>query len=452
MMRTWLVSEAPLPDGIGNLGVYALALLFGYLIGGIPFGYLIARWRGVDIFRQGSGNIGATNIGRVLGRSYGILVFLLDFAKGALPVAVAQQVAKSAGAAPHLLGVIVGMAAFVGHLFPVYLRFRGGKGVATGAGVVTVLAPLPTLGALIVWLAVVCATQYVSVASLAAALALCLLRLGLTPAPWDEQNAIVTSACLLAAVLVFVRHRANIRRLLHSNENRLKDTSTMQGLAKTIHVLAVGLWFGSAVFFSFVVALTLFGTFEAIASAPRAERPLWFPLPAEFDQDLQARQEQGIRAAGAAIGPMFAWYFLIQGACGLVAAATALRWPRLEPGVRVHRLRVLVLLAALVTVVVGWPLERKVSALRTARHEAGDALLAQTAGKALANSPAMQKGGDEVMTRAQAARTEFGRWHFYSLMLNFVTVLLVTIAMALTARLPVTAARMEQPVPSSLKT
>src|SRR5713101_761686 len=107
-----------------------LTLAASYLIGGVPFGWLVARWRGVDILRQGSGNIGATNVGRLLGRRLGILVFCLDFAKGALPVAIAYRV--TACTEPVLgadgLAVAAGLAAFLGHMFPIYLRFRGGKG------------------------------------------------------------------------------------------------------------------------------------------------------------------------------------------------------------------------------------------------------------------------------------------------------------------------------------
>src|SRR5947209_1202304 len=121
-----------------------LTLLLAYLLGAIPFGYLIARWRGLDIFRHGSGNIGATNVGRVLGRRFGVLVFLLDFGKGALPTLIANLIGRDEAGdlaetlGPNGLGVAAGLAAFLGHLFPVYLRFRGGKGVATGAGVVAV--------------------------------------------------------------------------------------------------------------------------------------------------------------------------------------------------------------------------------------------------------------------------------------------------------------------------
>src|SRR5262245_23722638 len=114
------------------LAAFCLSLASAYLIGGIPFGYLVARWRGVDIFEQGSGNIGATNVGRVLGRRFGILVFVLDFAKGAVPTAYAMFVGHVSNApaplTPDLFGVAAGLAAFLGHLFSPYLRFRGGKG------------------------------------------------------------------------------------------------------------------------------------------------------------------------------------------------------------------------------------------------------------------------------------------------------------------------------------
>src|SRR5207302_11329758 len=143
------------------------------------------------LLQQGSGNIGATNVGRVLGWRFGVLVFLFDFAKGALPALAGRLLNKPDVA--ELLGrdglpMLAGLAAFVGHLFPVYLRFRGGKGVATGAGVVTVLVPGPTLGALLAWLLVVSVSRYVSLASLAAVAALCVLRLLLTTEPFQRDN------------------------------------------------------------------------------------------------------------------------------------------------------------------------------------------------------------------------------------------------------------------------
>src|SRR5437763_2156063 len=164
----------------------ALGALLSYLIGAVPFGYLIARARGVDILHAGSGNIGATNVGRILGKRFGLLVFALDFAKGAVPTYLCLRWLGVTA------GVTAGLAAFVGHLFPVYLRFRGGKGVATGAGVVTVLVPGPTVGALVAWLLVVSITRYVSLASLAAVAVLCLLRVLLTPAPFQGDHRTLT--------------------------------------------------------------------------------------------------------------------------------------------------------------------------------------------------------------------------------------------------------------------
>src|SRR5690242_13444664 len=116
-----------------------LTLLLSYLVGAIPFGYLVARGRGVDILKQGSGNIGATTVGRVLGRPFGILVFLLDFAKGAVPAFLARiwASAHELELPSDSLPVAAAVAAFLGHLYPVYLRFRGGKGVATAAGAVS---------------------------------------------------------------------------------------------------------------------------------------------------------------------------------------------------------------------------------------------------------------------------------------------------------------------------
>src|SRR5262249_52948315 len=130
-----------------------VTILLSYLTGAIPFGYLIARWRGVDILKQGSGNIGATNVGRVLGRPFGVLAFLLEFAKGALPALLAKG--WSATHEPDMpvgsLPVAAAVAAFLGHLYPVYLGFRGGKGVATAAGAVSVLLPATALAALLIW-------------------------------------------------------------------------------------------------------------------------------------------------------------------------------------------------------------------------------------------------------------------------------------------------------------
>jgi acyl phosphate:glycerol-3-phosphate acyltransferase len=407
--------------------VPVLTVLIAYLIGAIPFGYLIARGRGVDILKQGSGNIGATNVGRVLGRRFGLFVFVLDFAKGALPALVAGRLDLPDGG--PWLGVAAGLAAFLGHLFPVYLGFRGGKGVATGAGVVAVLLPGPALGALVTWVALLCASRYVSLASVGAAVALCGFRLALTPRPLDSSHRILTLFCGVAMALVVYRHRANLTRLVAGSENRLQDTPAMLLFTKTLHVLALGLCFGSTVFFTFVVGLSVFGTYERWSVKPAAERPLWFPLPSEYDRERPSdqfpqplRKEQGSRAAGAAVGPLFDWYFGTQLVCGLLALATALAWFG-WPGA-VHKARVVVLGLTVLCVAGNWLLEKKVAALQVTRNQASDALL-----QSAAPSP-------ESVQAANAARQEFGRWHVYSLLANFATVLLVTIAMALAAGLP----------------
>src|SRR5438105_7918948 len=124
-----------------------LTALVSYLIGSIPFGYLVARMRGVDIFKEGSGNIGATNVGRVLGRKFGLLVFALDLLKGALPTLGASLLSAhfEPKLPPDTLAVVAAVMAFLGHLFPIYVRFHGGKGVATGAGAVLVLVAVPAL-------------------------------------------------------------------------------------------------------------------------------------------------------------------------------------------------------------------------------------------------------------------------------------------------------------------
>ncbi len=386
------------------LGILVFTLIASYLIGAIPFGYLVARWRGIDIFGQGSGNIGATNVGRVLGRRFGILVFLLDFAKGALPVVVATWIARRGelDLPKDALSVSAGLAAVLGHLFPIYLRFHGGKGVATGAGVVLVLLPWPAFGALLTWIAVLCATRYVSLSSLLAAMVLCVIRLISAPAPLGIEELTLTWFCFTAAALVFARHSTNISRLLNGNENRLQDSVGMRTLNKTIHVLALGLWFGSAIFFTFVATPVIFDTFGTLPSHSN-DKPLWFPE--SFDKD------QGTQLAGLAVGPIFPPYFLLEGCCGVLAIATALPWSREEPQRKMHKLRFLILALALATVLIGWPIAQKVSDLRAPRY-----------------------AGDPVV--AAAARADFATWHLCSLLLNFGTVGLVTAAMALAARLP----------------
>ena len=186
--------------------------LASYLLGAIPTSYLVVRLlRGEDLRRQGSGNLGATNLYRVLGWRYAVPVALFDMAKGAVPVLVFAPRAGPGEFTPLLLGA----TAMLGHVFSVFVGFRGGKGVATGAGVVLGLAPWAFLAALAVWALLVRATGYVSLGSIVAALAL-------PPAVWllhPERRSLIWIFGLLAA-LVVVTHRANLRRLLAGTESR----------------------------------------------------------------------------------------------------------------------------------------------------------------------------------------------------------------------------------------
>lgn len=196
------------------------AILVAYLIGAIPFGLLIARLFGVGDIRQiGSGNIGATNVLRVLGMKAAIWVYLLDIGKGAAAVFLAGLVPQEA-VQVHLFAVLIGAAVILGHVFPAYLKFRGGKGVATASGVLVVILPVETLIAAGVFLTVVFLSRYVSLASIAAALT---LPVAVTVEQSLMSREIPQAYWLLTVVigiLVLVTHYRNIRRLLAGTENR----------------------------------------------------------------------------------------------------------------------------------------------------------------------------------------------------------------------------------------
>ena len=203
--------------------VYGLGFLVSYLLGSIPFGFLVARAKGVDIRTVGSGNIGATNVFRTLGKGPGILTFLLDFLKGLVPViGVSVLVNRLAGpvAAENLpiLKLVCGIGAMVGHTFPLFLGFHGGKGVATGVGLVAGLAPAVAGIGLAVWLVVFLIGRYVSLASIIAAIAV--VALSWTPLLGDDPRHVVPIILSVLGVLVVLRHHANIGRLLKGTENR----------------------------------------------------------------------------------------------------------------------------------------------------------------------------------------------------------------------------------------
>ena len=186
------------------------AVLLGYLTGSVPFAFLLARRVGIDVRIAGSGNVGAANVLRTTGTWRGVVVMALDVAKGALAVVFA-----SIAHAGVTLMALAAAAAVVGHIYPIWLRFHGGKGVAVAAGGFAVLAPLATASAALLFLVTVWTTRYVSLGSIAATLAL-------PPAAWllGEPRAIVAAAFGTATLILF-RHRSNIRRLRTGTERRM---------------------------------------------------------------------------------------------------------------------------------------------------------------------------------------------------------------------------------------
>ena len=199
-----------------------LILPAAYLYGSVPYGLLAAKaLKGVDIRETGSGNIGATNAARTLGWKSFPFIFLLDLSKGAVPAGLVLYLSGTAwGAAPPLLAVLAGIAAILGHVFPVYLGFKGGKGVATSTGVFAVLSPWALLIAAVVWGAVFGAWRYVSLASICAAGTLALAAWFFTPAPLDA-GIYVTVFATVSALAIIALHRGNIGRLLRGEEDKI---------------------------------------------------------------------------------------------------------------------------------------------------------------------------------------------------------------------------------------
>lgn len=209
---------------IGN-GTVGQALLVGgaaalsYLVGAIPFGLIVARARGVDIRRVGSGNIGATNVFRCVGRTWGLLTFALDFLKGFVPAFILPAAARRwvPGVSVEFLSLLCGCAAVIGHTWPVYLGFRGGKGMATGAGALLGIAPLVMLAGMASWVAIFLVTRYVSVASILSALAIVVSSWMLA----DGHVAVPAALTFMGAVVIW-RHRSNIARLRAGTEHRFE--------------------------------------------------------------------------------------------------------------------------------------------------------------------------------------------------------------------------------------
>lgn len=194
----------------------ALFALASYLLGSVPTGVVLARLLAkTDIRSMGSGNIGATNVARLLGRKLGSLTLLGDMLKGFLPVYIGSlYFPDAAGRADYLALSLFGLAAFLGHLFPAYVKFRGGKGVATSFGVFAFLAPPPLIMVLALFVIIVAVSRYVSLGSLSAAAGLPILLIAFSyPLP-------VIIAAMGMGLLVFIRHKENIKRLMLGTERR----------------------------------------------------------------------------------------------------------------------------------------------------------------------------------------------------------------------------------------
>ena len=188
-----------------------LILVLSYLLGSIPNGLIFGKliWK-KDLRNFGSGNIGATNAWRVIGKPAGLLIFALDFLKGALSVFLAQEILQE-----PLLMILAGIFAIIGHTFSIFLKFHGGKGVATGLGVIAMLMPEITVIVFLVWLAVVFVTRYVSLGSIVASI--CVPTLAIF---FDEPIEFILFGAI-AAVFITVRHKENISRLANGTENKI---------------------------------------------------------------------------------------------------------------------------------------------------------------------------------------------------------------------------------------
>lgn len=211
--------------------IKAIVIVVGaYLLGSIPWGFIIGKINGVDVRKEGSKNIGATNVTRCVGKKAGKLCFALDFLKGAIPVLAAQFLLPEEWQFREYVIIAALLMGVIGHMFPLFLKFKGGKGVSTAAGAIMALAPFPLVVALVVWVVVFFVSRYVSLASISAAAVLPIVAwvsylaeadLGkLGGIPLVSNSPLVLIFLTLVAILAIVRHRSNIQRLLDGTENR----------------------------------------------------------------------------------------------------------------------------------------------------------------------------------------------------------------------------------------
>lgn len=200
--------------------IWLVAGTLSYLVGAVPTGLLTGLAKGVDIRKIGSGNIGATNVLRALGKGWGLFTLVIDALKGLVPVLLFPMVAEKITGRVQTseLSLLCGVLAVMGHNWPVYLGFKGGKGVATSTGALVGLAPWCALAGFGVWLLVFLSTRYVSLASISAAVAICVLAWVTTM----KDGFVLPLVLTLLAIILIWKHRENIGRLLRGNENRIE--------------------------------------------------------------------------------------------------------------------------------------------------------------------------------------------------------------------------------------
>jgi glycerol-3-phosphate acyltransferase PlsY len=200
----------------------ATIVIGSYLLGSIPFGYLAGRLAGIDVRKAGSGNVGATNVVRVMGKQYGYPVFALDVLKGFGAVKISMLIASGRPQewnSPEIFGILAATSSVLGHVYPPWLKFKGGKGVATSAGALLALTPVATLIGVAVWIIVFWLTRYVSLASVVATVALPIVIL-MIGSPDQNSGKLLVYSSLCVAALVIWRHRSNLSRLLRGTEPR----------------------------------------------------------------------------------------------------------------------------------------------------------------------------------------------------------------------------------------
>lgn len=193
--------------------------VISYFIGSIPFGFIVARVaKGIDIRQAGSGNPGATNVWRVMGKKYGILVFMLDMMKGFLPVLIFDSV--TSGQSRSLYTILCGVGVILGHTFPVFLGFKGGKAAATGCGVFLWLAPLPLFISVSAWLLTTFISRYVSLGSMVSTVVLIISIILLNNEPFGSGLSLTLFSIFISVFLIF-RHKSNIKRIINGTENKI---------------------------------------------------------------------------------------------------------------------------------------------------------------------------------------------------------------------------------------